>query len=109
MLRNTKCNINATNQAAFQIAPERAAALLLALRALAAEDPSRPQTHIALAGILETAASVVAEAESNWNASPGDAAHARWLRDRELLNVASSARTKRTESAWRSLTGTSGN
>lgn len=87
----------------------RAAALLLALRALAAEDPSRPQTHIALAGILETAASVVAEAESNWNASPGDAAHARWLRDRELLNVASSARTKRTESAWRSLTGTSGN
>lgn len=86
---------------------ERAAALLLALRALAAEDPSRPQTHIALAGILETAASVMGDAESNWNASPGEAARERWLRDRELLKVASSARAQRTESAWRTLAGAS--
>jgi acyl-CoA dehydrogenase len=87
---------------------ERAAALVLALRALAAEDPSLPHTHIALAGILETGAALMAEAASNWESSPADAARARWLRDRELLNVASSARAQRTESAWRSLTRTSG-
>jgi acyl-CoA dehydrogenase len=87
---------------------ERAAALLLALRALAAEEPSLPQTHVALAGILQSGAALMAEAESNWDASPADAARARWLRDRELLQVAASARARRTESAWRRLTGTPG-
>jgi acyl-CoA dehydrogenase len=86
----------------------RAAALLLALRALAADDPSRAQTHVALAGILDTAAALIAEAESNWNASPADAPRERWLRDRELLQVASSARAQRTETAWRRLTPASG-
>jgi hypothetical protein len=65
---------------------ERAAALLLALRALAAEDAARPQTHLALAGILDAAAAVIADAESSWNRSPADAARAR-----------------RTEAAWRRL------
>jgi len=85
----------------------RAAALLLALRALAAEDPSRAQTHVALDGILETAAALRDEAATHWNASPADAARARWLRDRDLLAVASSARAQRSASAWRTLTGTS--
>jgi acyl-CoA dehydrogenase len=83
----------------------RAAALLLALRALAAEDPSRAPTHVALDGILETAAALRDEAATHWDAS--DAAHARWLRDRELLTVASSARAQRSTSAWRTLTGAS--
>lgn len=81
----------------------RAAALLLALRALAGEDASRPQTHVALAGILDTAAALIAEAETSWSASPADAPRERWLRDRELLNVAASARLQRTEAAWRKL------
>lgn len=86
----------------------RTSALLLALRALAAEDASRPQTHVALAGILETAASIITDAESSWNAAPGDATRERWLRDRELLKVASSARAQRTEAAWRQLAPASG-
>jgi acyl-CoA dehydrogenase len=84
---------------------ERGAALLLALRALAAEDPSRAQTHIALAGILEAAAALVSQAEAHWSATPEDPARGRWLRDRELLNVAASARAQRSASAWRQLAG----
>ncbi len=80
---------------------ERAAALLLALRALAAEDPSRAQTHIALAGILEAGAALMSQAEAHWSATPGDAARARWLRDRELTSIAAGARAQRTASAWR--------
>ena len=83
----------------------RAAALLLALRALAAEDPSRPQTHVALDGILATAGALFAEAATHWDATPSDAARALWLRDRELLNVASTARAQRSASAWRQLSG----
>jgi len=83
----------------------RAAALLLALRALAGEDPSSPQTHVALDGILETGGALFAEATKHWDATPADAARARWLRDRELLAVASSARAQRSASAWRRLGG----
>ena len=82
---------------------ERAAALLLALRALAAEDPSRATTHLALAGILEAGSALMSEVEVHWRAAPDDAARARWLRDRELMSVASAARAQRTESAWRQL------
>jgi hypothetical protein len=83
----------------------RAAALLLALRALAGEDPSRAPTHVALDGILATAGALFAEAAMHWDATPSDAARARWLRDRELLNVASTARAQRSASAWRQLGG----
>jgi alkylation response protein AidB-like acyl-CoA dehydrogenase len=83
----------------------RAAALLLALRALAAEDPSRPQTHVALDGILATAGALFAEAATHWDATLSDAARARWLRDRELLNVASTARAQRSAGAWRQFGG----
>jgi len=86
----------------------RATALLLALRAVAGEDPSRPQTHVALGGILDAGSALIADAETHWSASSEDAALARWLRDRELLNVASSARAQRTASAWPRLTGASG-
>jgi len=85
----------------------RAAALLLALRALAGEDPTRPQTHVALDGILETAGALFAQAATHWDAVPADAARARWLRDRELLNVAATARAQRSASAWRVLTSAS--
>ena len=83
----------------------RAAALLLALRALAGEDPSRPQTHVALDGVLETAGALRAEAATHWDAFPADAARARWLRDRELLSIAAAARAQRSASAWRQLGG----
>ena len=81
---------------------ERAAAALHALRALAVEDPSLPATHIALAGALANGAGLIAEADANWERAQDEAA-ARWRRDRELLNVASSARARRCAGAWERL------
>jgi len=87
---------------------ERAAALLLALRAIAGEDPSLPQTHVALSGILDMAGALFADAQTNWDMSASDASRARWQRDRALLDVAAAARAQRSESAWRRLTAASG-
>jgi len=78
---------------------EGAAALLHALRALAAEDPSAPATHIALAGALAHSGALLLQADGHW-ASSSDPAAERWRRDRELLQVAGSARTQRTARAW---------
>ena len=75
------------------------------MRALAAEDATAPATHIALAGALQTGDALRAEADALWQSGPSDEASARWLRDRELLKVASTARAKRTERAWERLAG----
>lgn len=82
---------------------ERAAALLYALRALAAEDPSAPATHVALAGALALGTGLISEAETFWKDCAGDVAAERWNRDRELLSVASSARAQRRVRAWERL------
>ena len=82
---------------------ERAAAVLHALRALAAEDRAAPATHVALAGALALGAGLIGEAETFWKDRAGDAAAERWNRDRELLGVASSARARRTVRAWERL------
>lgn len=79
---------------------ERALAALHALAAISRLDASSPATHIALAGALETGAALLREAELLWDAASGDAASARWQRDRALLAVAGSARQKRVERAW---------
>jgi hypothetical protein len=84
---------------------ERAAAQLQSLRALAAEDAASPATHIALAGALQIGDALRTEADSHWASGPADETSARWLRDRELLKVASTARAKRTERAWERLGG----
>jgi acyl-CoA dehydrogenase len=84
---------------------ERLAALLTTLRTLAASDPSDAGVHIALAGALSTAALLITDLEATWapvaSASPS---YARWQRDRPLLTLAESARTKRLERAWSRLT-----
>jgi signal transduction histidine kinase/alkylation response protein AidB-like acyl-CoA dehydrogenase len=79
---------------------ERAVAHLHAMRALANEDRDAPATHIALAGALSTGDALRAEADAHWGVAAEDEAARRWQRDRELLKVASSARTRRTERAW---------
>jgi alkylation response protein AidB-like acyl-CoA dehydrogenase len=84
---------------------ERAAAHLHSMRALAAEDAASPATHIALAGSLQTGDALRAEADALWQSGASDEASARWLRDRELLKVASTARAKRTKRAWERLAG----
>jgi alkylation response protein AidB-like acyl-CoA dehydrogenase len=83
---------------------ERAATALHALRALALEDPSLPATHIALAGALANGSGLIAEADANWERAQDEAA-ARWQRDRELLNVAGSARAQRSVRAWQRISG----
>jgi len=90
-------------------------ALALATREVALADPKAATTHIALAGVLSLAAREVAEVEARWAAtvtanaavpdaaSASDAEHARWQRDRPLLQVAAAARTARRERAWQQL------
>lgn len=82
---------------------ERAAAHLFALRAIAAEDPKAPATHLALAGALAAGHALISETDAWWQAEAGDLAAERWQRDRELLGVASQARAQRTARAWERL------
>ena len=82
---------------------ERAVGVLHAARALAAEKTSAPATHIALAGVLSCGTTLVTECGNYWQSAAGDPAAERWLRDRELLGVAGSARVQRTSRAWERL------
>ena len=82
---------------------ERALAHLHSMRALAAEDAGSAATHLALAGALHSGDLLRAEADANFASSAADEAFERWQRDRELLKIASTARTKRTERAWERL------
>jgi acyl-CoA dehydrogenase len=82
---------------------ERAAAHLVALRALCAQDPAGPATHVALAGALANATTLTTEADAHWKRTPDDPACARWFRDRELFATAGKARELRTTRAWENL------
>jgi acyl-CoA dehydrogenase len=82
---------------------ERLAALLAALGKLSDMPASHPETHIALAGALAISAGLIGETEVFWQAAVADPAALRWRRDRELLNIASSAREQRTRRAWEQL------
>jgi hypothetical protein len=86
---------------------ERFAALLTALRALAAEDPTAPDVHVSLAGVLTLAGPPLDELERAW-ARTESPAHARWERDRVLLSVAGSVRALRLGRAWDALEGLRG-
>ncbi len=81
---------------------ERAATVALALRQIAALDPSAPSTHIALAGAIDIGRRVLAETDPVWALSPSDV-RARWERDRALLHVAERARIERRSRAWAQL------
>ncbi len=76
---------------------------IVALRALGAEDASRAEVHVALAGTLATIRRRLADAAPEWEKVDPEE-RARWERDRVLLNVADGARTKRREAAWTALT-----
>ncbi|HVV84162.1 MAG TPA: acyl-CoA dehydrogenase family protein [Kofleriaceae bacterium] len=85
---------------------ERALALIAATRDVGlratAGHALAPSTHLALAGLLELVTAFVVDVEGAW-ASLGGAEHARWLRDRPLLRVASAARTARRDAARAAL------
>lgn len=77
---------------------ERLAAALAAAGLLADGDPSRPEVHIALAGLIADTAALIEIAE--WYLVD-DETRLRWERDRGLLQVAGKARVARREAAWR--------
>lgn len=81
---------------------ERALAVALALREIAAMDPSASATHVALAGALDLGRQLVAGAEAIWKNAPDDV-RARWERDRSLVQVAERARSERRARAWERL------
>jgi hypothetical protein len=82
---------------------ERLSALLAALGKISDMPASHPETHIALAGALAIGAKLIVETEEFWNAAAADPAPMRWRRDRELLQIAGSAREQRTRRAWEQL------
>jgi alkylation response protein AidB-like acyl-CoA dehydrogenase len=84
---------------------ERLLATAAATRALALADAKDPATHLALAGAITLAMTLVGELESLWEDFEDDE-WARWQRDRALLRVASAPRAARRERAWVDLTGT---
>ncbi|MEZ4439174.1 MAG: hypothetical protein R3B72_08795 [Polyangiaceae bacterium] len=84
---------------------ERLLAAALSIDALATHDPTSPAAHVALAGALQHSAHLIDELDPLW-ASLDDETQSRWRRDRDLLRVASGARAKRRDSAWRALSDT---
>jgi hypothetical protein len=79
---------------------ERALATLVSLRAIGQAEPSSPSTHLALAGALDLARTLLASAA--WDEAP-EPTRARWERDRPLLDVARQVRAARLEAAWRAM------
>ena len=73
---------------------------LAALYGLAAADPSAPEVHIALSGVLRMTKALMGEIEVIWARSESPE-HARWERDKLLFSVAEGVRGKRLERAWR--------
>jgi alkylation response protein AidB-like acyl-CoA dehydrogenase len=79
---------------------ERLLAAVATLRSLADAPRLAPTTHLALAGAIAATRELVERAP--WNTLDSDA-HARWQRDRPLLEVAGKARVARLEAAWQAL------
>lgn len=81
---------------------ERLLATMAAFRALACCDPRAPETHLALAGVLEQSRMLLESVDGEW-ASVLDSERDRWHRDIPLLAVAGKARTRRRDRAWQAL------
>ncbi len=81
---------------------EETAALIACCRALAQDDPSSPAVHIALGGLHRQIMALLESTAGCWDLVD-DKTRAGWERDRALLNVAGTARSKRLETAWSRL------
>ncbi|MDT7835507.1 hypothetical protein [Aquabacterium sp. OR-4] len=81
---------------------EQLVAVLALLADLAGRDPQAAAGHVALAGALQLAHGLYAQAQPLW-AAAGCAAAQRWQRDAALFAVAGTARQLRAASAWRRL------
>ena len=78
---------------------ERGAAALVAVHALATLDPSAPETHLALAGVLADASRLFDDVTAAW-ATIGDPEGERWQRDRALFGMTAEVRERRRRRAW---------
>jgi len=76
--------------------------LSLSLIDVGARDPSKPLTHIVLAGLFSATRRLVASLDTAWEQAPEEE-RTRWFRDRPLLTIAENARGKRTDKAWERL------
>ncbi len=81
---------------------EEIASLLVATRGLALDDPSSPAVHIALGGLHRQITGLLESVSGYWDMADVTT-RARWERDRKLLTVAETARTRRLETAWSRL------
>ncbi|HEY3822712.1 MAG TPA: acyl-CoA dehydrogenase family protein [Polyangiaceae bacterium] len=84
---------------------DEAVVLVVALRSIGAAHPADPGVHIALAGAL-AATKRLLDAAAWDRVEPS--VRAGWERDRPLLEVASTVRAARRESAWRTLRSSEG-
>jgi acyl-CoA dehydrogenase len=82
---------------------ERLLAGVVTTRALASLDPARPETHVALAGLLAADARMIADLAPSW-ARVDAAERDRWQRDQALFGVAGKIRELRRQRAWEALT-----
>ncbi|MDB4930554.1 MAG: hypothetical protein JWM10_3038 [Myxococcaceae bacterium] len=83
---------------------EELLAAVVAVRGLAAGNPSGAAVHVALAGVFRAVARVTGAADGFFAAAADDEA-TRWARDRGLLRVADRVREMRRVAAWRALAG----
>ena len=77
-------------------------ALLLSLEPLTKMNPSAPETHLALSGVIRNTKRLAKELDPLWESCPEEV-RARWQRDQRLLQVAEKVRQQRTESAWKKM------
>lgn len=82
---------------------EDALAAIAALRGISDAPPLDAPTHVALAGALRAARTVLEAVDRCFAAGPADDPSKRWHRDRPLASVAERARTQRLEVAWSRL------
>ncbi len=80
-------------------AREETAGLIVCARTLALDNPSAPAVHIALGGLHRQVASLLESTSRYWELVD-EKTRAGWERDRALLKVAETARSKRLETAW---------
>jgi hypothetical protein len=86
---------------------EQLAGLLVAVRALAGQDPRSPEVHVALSGVLQSSRRLLDSGSGYWERVEPEV-RARWERDLALFAVAEGARAQRAERAWERLAGAGG-
>ena len=78
--------------------------VLLVYVQLANMDSLSPGAHIALGGAERMAEAVVATMKPHWEKLPEDL-QAHWLRDKASMGIATTAKVKRLETAWKGCGG----